>query len=81
MTRSKLSGKNLNADHKVIYQHAVERLSKIFANTDHYIHQKAPKHQDKHTKQYKKQLVAQCQRSWTSGHPQPLRTTCILLWP
>lgn len=31
----------LVADHKVIYRHAAERLSKIFADKDHYIHQKA----------------------------------------
>lgn len=63
----------LDADHKIIYQHAAERLSKIFADKDHYIHQKAPKHQGKNTKQYKKQLVAQCQRPWQS--PQHRWTT------
>ena len=63
----------LDADHKIIYQHAAERLSKIFADKEHYIHQKAPKHQGKNTKQYKKQLGAQCQRPWQS--PQHRWTT------
>lgn len=31
---------------------------------DHYIHQKAPRHQGKQTKQRKKQLVQQCQKPW-----------------
>lgn len=58
--------KVLDEDYKVIYQRAAARLAKIFANKDHYIHQKAPRHLGKQTKQYKKQLVSQCRRPWTS---------------
>ena len=56
--------KVLDEDHKLIYQHAINRLAVIFNSKDHYIHQKANRHQGKHTKQYKKQLIAQCKHSW-----------------
>lgn len=40
--------KVLDEDHKLIYQHVVARLAKIFGNKEHDIHQKAPKHLGKH---------------------------------
>ena len=60
--------KVLDDDHKLIYTHAVARLAKIYQNKEHYIHLKANRHQGKQTKQYKKQLIAQCTRPWTAPH-------------
>ena len=53
-------------DHKLIYTHAIARLAKIYGNKEHFIHQKANRHQGKQTKQYKKQLIAQRTRPWTA---------------
>ena len=58
----------LDQDHKMIYEHAVRRLSKIFADSQHYVHQKAPKHQGKQTKQYKKELINRCRQAWDEEH-------------
>lgn len=58
--------KVLDDDRLDIYKHAVARLAKIYANKDHYIHQKAPRHLGKQTKQYQKQLVSKCHQPWTS---------------
>ena len=56
--------KVLDEDHKLIYTHAINRLATIFNSKDHYIHQKPNRHQGKHTKQHKKQLIAQCKNPW-----------------
>ena len=58
----------LDQDHKLIYEHAVNRLSKILADNTHYVHQKAPRHQGKQTKQYKKELVNRCRKQWDANH-------------
>ena len=58
----------LDSDHKVIYTHAVQRLAKIYDDPQHFIHQKAPRHQGKHTKQYKRDLVKQCAKVWADNH-------------
>ena len=58
----------LDADHRQIYRHAIQRLAKIFEDPQHYIHQKAPKHQGKNTKNYKRDLVRQCAHKWTDNH-------------
>ena len=58
----------LDSDHKLIYTHAVQRLAKIYDDPQHFIHQKAPRHQGKHTKQYKRELVKQCGKSWAENH-------------
>lgn len=58
----------LDQDHKLIYQHAVSRISKIYEDNMHYIHQKAPRHQGKQTKQHKKDLVNLCRKAWTDNH-------------
>ena len=58
----------LDQDHKLIYEHAVNRLSKIFGDAQHYVHQKAPRHQGKETKQYKKELVNRCRQPWDPTH-------------
>ena len=58
----------LDQDHKLIYEHAVNRLSKIFGDAQHYVHQKAPRHQGKQTKQYKKELVNRCRQPWDPTH-------------
>ena len=58
----------LDSDHKQIYTHAVQRLAKIYDDPHHYIHQKAPKHQGKRTKHYKRDLVKQCAESWADNH-------------
>ena len=58
----------LDQDHQLIYEHAVNRLSKIYADNMHYVHQKAPRHQGKHTKQYKKELVNRCRKPWADNH-------------
>ena len=57
----------LDQDHQLIYEHAVNRLSKIYADNMHYVHQKAPRHQGKHTKQYKKELVNRCSKQWADN--------------
>ena len=54
----------LDEDHKLIYTHAISRLATVFNSKDHYIHQKPNRHQGKHTKQYKKQLIAKCKTPW-----------------
>ena len=56
--------KVLDDDHMLIYTHAINRLEKIFKDKDHYIHQKPDRHQGRHTKQYKKQLIATCSKPW-----------------
>ena len=58
--------KVLDDDHRLIYTHAINRLAAIYGDKDHYIHQKPPRHQGKHTKQYKKQLIAQCSKPWVA---------------
>ena len=58
----------LDSDHKLIYTHAVQRLAKIYDDPQHFIHQKAPRHQGKHTKQYKRDLVKQCGKIWAENH-------------
>ena len=58
----------LDQDHQLIYEHAVNRLSKIYADHMHYVHHKAPRHQGKHTKQYKKELVNRCRKQWADNH-------------
>ena len=58
----------LDQDHKLIYEHAVQRLTKIFADSQHYVRQKAPKHQGKQTKQYKKELINRCRQAWDAEH-------------
>ena len=58
----------LDKDHAEIYSHAAARLAKIFADKDHYLHQKAPRHQGRQTKQHKKQLVQHCRRPWQAPH-------------
>lgn len=58
----------LDQDHQLIYKHAVQRLRKIYEDTTHYIHQKAPRHQGKQTKQHKKDLVNQCRKAWAENH-------------
>ena len=58
----------LDSDHKVIYTHAVQRLAKIYDDPQHFIHQKAPRHQGKHTKQYKRDLMKQCGKVWADNH-------------
>ena len=58
----------LDDDHQLIYKHAVQRLAKIYEDPLHYIHKKAPRHQGKHTKQYKRDLVKQCTKAWTENH-------------
>ena len=52
-------------DRKLIYHHAVQRLAKIYEDPMHYIHQKAPRHQGKQTKQRKRDLVKQCNKAWS----------------
>ena len=54
----------VDEDAKLIYQHAIERLAKIYKDKDHYLHQKPDRHQGKHTKQYKKQLIGRCNKPW-----------------
>ena len=51
-------------DTKLIYTHALERLTKIYKDKEHYLHQKPDRHQGKHTKQYKKQLIGRCTKPW-----------------
>ena len=58
----------LDQDDQLIYEHAVNRLSKIYADNMHYVHQKAPRHQGKHTKQYKIELVNRCRKQWADNH-------------
>ena len=58
----------LDQDYKLIYEHAINRLSKVFADSQHYVHQKAPRHQGKQTKQYKKELINRCRQAWDSEH-------------
>ena len=58
----------LDADHRQTYRHAIQRLAKIFEDPQHYIHQKAPKHQGKNTKNFKRDLVRQCAHKWTDNH-------------
>ena len=58
----------LDEDHKLIYTHAIARLAKIYGNKEHYIHQKANRHQGKQTKQYEKQLIAKCTKAWTAPY-------------
>ena len=53
----------LDQDHKLIYQHAVQRLSKIYEDSTHNIHQKG-----KRTKQRKKDQVNQCRKAWADNH-------------
>ena len=55
----------LDSDHK---HHAVQRLAKIYDDPQHFIHQKAPRHQGKRAKQYKRELVKQCGKSWAENH-------------
>ena len=54
----------LDQDHEEIYRHAAARLALVFADKQHYLHQKAPRHQAHQTKQHKKQLVQQCRKPW-----------------
>ena len=58
----------LDADHHLIYTHAVQRLSKIYDDPEHYIHQKAPRHQGKMTKDFKRDLVNRCTKPWVEPH-------------
>ena len=58
----------LDQDHKLIYQRAVRRISKIYEDNTHYIHQKAPRRQGKQTKQHKKELVNQRRKAWSDNH-------------
>ena len=58
----------LDDDHKLIYQHAVQRLAKIYDDPMHYIHQKAPRHQGRQTKQHKRDLVKQRNKAWSANH-------------
>ena len=58
----------LDNDHQLVYKHAVQRLAKIYEDPQHYIHHKAPRHQGKHTKQYKRDLVKQCTKAWDDTH-------------
>ena len=54
----------LDKDHAEIYKHAAARLAKIYSDKEHYLHQKAPRHQGRQTKQRKKQLVQHCRKPW-----------------
>ena len=63
--------KVLDEDRKLIYAHAINRLAALFNSKDHYIHQKHNRNQGKHTKHYKKQLIAQCK-------PMAGTFTCLL---
>ena len=58
----------LDNDHQLVYTHAVQRLAKIYEDPQHYIHHKAPRHQGKQTKQYKRDLVKQCTKAWDDAH-------------
>ena len=58
----------LDQDHEDIYRHAAARLAQVFADKQHYLHQKAPRHQARHTKQRKKQLVNQCRKPWQAPY-------------
>ena len=58
----------LDEDHCLIYKNSVQRLSKIFEDPEHYIHQKAPRHQGKQTKDYKRDLVKRCTKPWVEPH-------------
>ena len=60
----------LDADHHLIYTHAVQRLSKIYDDPEHYIHQKAPRHQGKMTKDFKRDLVNRCTKPWVEPTSQ-----------
>ena len=54
----------LDTDHAENHKHAAARLAKIYADKEHYLHQKAPRHQGRQTKQHKKQLVQHCRKPW-----------------
>ena len=58
----------LDEDNKLIYTHAIARLAKIYSDKERYIHQKPNRHQGKQTKQYKKQLIAKCNKPWTAPY-------------
>ena len=63
----------LDEDHIATYQHAVARLEAICADPLHYVQEKAPRHQGRHTKQHKKQLI-----NTRQDRPQdPLRTPSL----
>ena len=54
----------LDQDHETIYKHAAARLAVVFQDKEHYLHQKPNRHQGRHTKQHKKQLVQLCTKAW-----------------
>ena len=58
----------LDQDHEEIYRHAAARLALVFADKQHYLHQKAPRHHAHQTKQHKKQLVHQRRKPWQAPY-------------
>ena len=56
--------RTLDQDHETIYTHAAARLAAVYQDKEHYLHQKPNRHQGKHTKQHKKQLVKLCTKAW-----------------
>ena len=60
--------KTVDQDNTLIYKHAIQRLAKVYEDKEHHIHDKAPRHQGKQTKQRKKDLVSQCRQPWQPQH-------------
>ena len=54
----------LDQDHETIYTHAAARLAAVYQDKEHHLHQKPNRHQGRHTKQHKKQLVKLCTKAW-----------------
>ena len=50
----------LDEDHQQAYQYAVERITAIYKDPAHYIHDKPKRSQATNTKKYKKRLVHKC---------------------
>ena len=72
----------LDQDHETIYKHAAARLAVVFQDKDHYLHQKPNRHQGRHTKQHKKQLVQLCTKAWQApGSPTEAATSVAPVAP